>query len=208
MSDRIRLSLWFKAQTQAQLLPRLADASEVLPQETLERGVQQYAVVALDWSEPALLEEAAEEGLPVAQALEAMREFVHDDCACQIELAWMLWSYGGGAWRQTPHPLRLISLGAQFASGSVREDGDLTVDFGLDEAFLADLAPWNRETRQHLQANIVQLLVYCHKLQHQLRPFQRRLWSENESDWTEKLTRRLKLAAAEDVPGQVGSSVQ
>lgn len=207
MSDRIRLSFWFESQTRAQVLPRLADAAAVLPEEALGRGVQQYSVVALDWNEPALLEERPEGGVPLAVAIEAMREFVHEDCAGEVELAWLLWSYNSGAWRQAPHPLRLSSLGAGFAAQNVREEGDLTVDFGLDEAFLAELAPWNRETRQHLQANIVQLLVYCHKLQQQLRPMQRRLWSEGEDDWTEKLTRRLKLAAAEDTSGQ-GCSVQ
>ncbi|MGH9483958.1 MAG: hypothetical protein ACRD1F_02785 [Terriglobales bacterium] len=126
-----------------------------------------------------------------------MRELVQDDCACEVEMAWQVWTYTSGKWNQRPLPLRLISVGPKFGGGVVQEEGDLTVDFGLDEDFLAELAPWNRETRQHLQANIMQLLVYCRRLEERTRPAKRRLWSEGESDWTNKLSQRLRMASAE-----------
>lgn len=198
MSDRIRLSLWFEGQTKAQMLPRLALAAETLPQEAVERGVQQFAVTAVDWSEAPLLDERAKPGVVISDAVEAMREFAQEDCACEIEMTWSLWTYAGGKWNQSPQPLRLTSMGGQFGDASIRDEGDLIVDFGMDEAFLAELAPWNRETRQHLQANIVQLLVYSRRLEERLKPVQRRLWSEDEEgDWTEKLKQRLEMASSE-----------
>ncbi len=180
------------------MLPRLALAAETLPQEAVERGVQQFAVTAMDWNEAPLVDERAQPGVAISEALEAMREFAQDDCACEIEMMWSLWTYGGGKWNQSPQALRLTSMGAAFGDANLRDDGDLTVDFGMDEAFLAELAPWNRETRQHLQANIVQLLVYCRRLEEMLKPMQRRLWSEDEEgDWTEKLKQRLEMASSE-----------
>lgn len=161
------------------------------------RGVRQFSVVPIDWNEPAVIEERPEAGVSAEEAIEAMREFMHEDCAAEIELSWLLWTYSGGSWQQAPHQLRFTGMGPAFGGGSAREDGQISVDFGLDEAFLADLAPWNRETRQHLQANIIQLLVYAHRLQEQLHPAERRLWSDGESDWTAKLTRRLELASSE-----------
>lgn len=193
MSDHIRLSLWFASQTQAQLLPRLAHAVAALPAEALERGVRAFTVTALSFAEPPLLDERAESGLPLDDALAQMRSFLADDCACELELTWQLWIYQQNSWRQTPQPLTFSALGPAFADAA--RDGHLTVDFGLDEAFLAELAPWNDDTRRHLQANITQLLVYCHRVQQQLQPQRRRLWSETEADWTEKLMRRLDRAA-------------
>lgn len=200
MSDSIRLSLWFSTQTAAQILPHLAHVIELLPVEALERGVRSLSVTALDWSEPALLEERYEAGIPLAAALDQMREFVQADCACELELAWLLWSYDSQAepkdgddeaWLQTPHTLRCSSLGPQFADGLAGEEGHVVVDFGLDEAFLAELAPWNASTRRHLQANILQLLAFSRKVELQLRPQRRRLWSEGEADWTQRLLRRI-----------------
>lgn len=198
MSDHIRLSLWFASQTKAQILPRLARAIEVLPAEAQERGVRDFSVAALSWSEPPLLDEHADEGVPVAAAVEQMREFVTDDCACALQLGWMLWTYEQGTWTQAPRTLEFTAVGPLFADGGESE-GHLMVDFGLDEAFLAELAPWNDDTRRHLQANIIQLLVYCHRVQEALEPTRRRLWSEVEADWTQKLMRRLDSAL--DQPG-------
>ena len=200
MGDRIRFSLWFDSQTTAQILPRLAHAAEVLPIEALERGVRQFRVAALKWSEPALVEERATEGVTVADALEQMRPFVHDDCACELELQWMLWRYNGSQWEQAPHTVQITSAGPRFGENP-GDDAHVSVDFGLDEPFLAEAAPWNADTRRHLQANILQLLAYCHKAQQQMRPRMRRLWTDENADWTEKLVRRLHDAAEEEPPG-------
>lgn len=194
MSDHIRLSLWFASQTKAQILPRLARAVEALPAEARERGVREFSVTALNWGEPPVLDERADEGVVVAEAIDQMREFVSDDCACELQLSWLLWSFQTGEWKQTPQTLVFSAIGPMFGDAAETE-GHLTVDFGLDEAFLAELAPWNGDTRQHLQANIMQLLVYCHRVQEALQPVRRRLWSEGEADWTQKLMRRLDSAA-------------
>ncbi|HUX67426.1 MAG TPA: hypothetical protein VMV31_08045 [Terriglobales bacterium] len=192
------MSLWFSTQTAAQILPHLAQVVELLPAEALQRGVRSLSVTALDWSEPALLEERYHTGIPLPAALEPMRPLVQADCACELELAWLLWGYhpdgAAGAdegWRQTPHTLRCSSLGPLFGDGLAAQEGHVVVDFGLDEAFLAELAPWNASTRRHLQANILQLLAFSRKVELQLRPQRRRLWSEGEADWTQRLLRRI-----------------
>lgn len=196
MSDSIRLSLWFSTQATAQIVPHLAHVAELLPAEALERGVRALSVTALDWSEPALLDERFDAGIALAAALEQLRPLVHDDCACELELAWLLWRYhpdrpAPDDWEQVPHPLHCTSLGPHFGDGLAAEDGHVIVDFGLDEAFLAERAPWNASTRRHLEANILQLLAFSRKAELQLRPQRRRLWSEGEADWTQRLLRRI-----------------
>ncbi|MGH9393886.1 MAG: hypothetical protein ACRD1E_06925, partial [Terriglobales bacterium] len=182
MSDHIRLSFWFSAQPATQVLPRLAQAAEQLPAEAQQRGVRLLSVVAFDWQQAALLEEEYETGIAFEAALEAMREFLQPDCACRVEMAWLLWRYQEGIWTQAPHSIQLASLGPDFGreERAIEDEGQVVVDFGLDEVFLAERAPWNVETRRHLQANILQLLAYCHKAQQQLQPKKRLLWSEDE----------------------------
>jgi|GEM_PF-1163314 len=199
MSEHIRLSLWFGTQPAVQVLPRLVQAAEQLPAEALERGVRRLSVTALEWQQAALIEEEFDEGIPLASAIAQMKEFFQPDCACQVDMTWMLWKFDREEWKQVPHRLQLASLGPSFGerAGSAQEEGHVTVDFGLDEAFLAEQAPWNVETRRHLQANILQLLAYCHKTQQKMQPQRRLLWSEDESDWTQKLMRRLAAAGTD-----------
>lgn len=176
------------------MLPRLQQAVGVLPVEAQERGVFALSVAPVAWTEPPLVDERFTEGIPLAEALEALAEFLADDCAGEVELAWLLWRYSGSNWEQVPHPVRFQVIGSRFGEAAADQDGHLLVDFGLDEVFLAELAPWGEATRKHLQANILQLLAFSHKLQAQLHPQRRKLWSDNEEDWTRKLVLRVDAA--------------
>ncbi|MGH9482660.1 MAG: hypothetical protein ACRD1L_11285 [Terriglobales bacterium] len=192
MSDHIRLSLWFPTQTAAQVLPHLQRTAETLPSEAVEGGVRELSVVALDWSQTPLFQMRYERGIPLAPAIEQMREFVQEDCACEIVLAWLLWIYGPKGWEQAPQPVRVSSLGPSFEPGLAKDEGQVVVDFGLDEVFLAELAPWDVSTRRHLQANILQLLAFTRMVEEKLRPQNRRLWSEGEENWTTRLLARIE----------------
>lgn len=176
------------------MLPRLRQAVGVLPAEAQERGVFALSVCPVNWNEPPLLEERGTEAVPLEEAVEALAEFLADDCAAELELAWLLWRYSGAGWEQVPHPVRFQIIGAEFGEDTAVQDGHLVVDFGLDEVFLAELAPWEEDTRKHLQANILQLLAFSHKLQAQLHPLRRKLWSDSEEDWTRKLVLRVDAA--------------
>lgn len=190
MSDHIRLSLWFPTQTVVQVLPHLQRTAETLPAEALERGVQELRVVALDWSQAPLIEDRFDQGVPLTAAIEQMRGFVKDDCAAELELAWLLWIHTPNGWEQAPQPVRFSSLAPRFEPGLAKEQGHVIVDFGLDELFLVEMAPWNDSTRRHLQANIVQLLAFSRLVEEKLRPSNRRLWSEGEENWAQRLLAR------------------
>ncbi|HXR98806.1 MAG TPA: hypothetical protein VN709_13275 [Terriglobales bacterium] len=198
MSDPVRFSLWFLHQPVEELLPRLAQAAAVLPAEALERGVRGIALTAVDWNQPALVEERFDTGISLDAATDLLRPFTADDCACEWQLSWSLWMFQESEWRQRPMPITFTNFGRRFADHNAVEDGDMVIDFGLDEIFLAELAPWTTSTRQHLQANILQLLAMCHKLQAALSPVRRQLWSEAEEnstlDLSERLAQRLQLS--------------
>lgn len=190
----MRFSLWFDSQEMNDLLPRLGAAAAALPPEALRRGAREWSVQAVDWDEPPLLEESAEsdqEVTTIEAAIAHLAEFAQDDCACSLEMEWMLWEYGEQGWKHAPHPVIIRSLGPSFDNGD-REDGEVVIELGADDPFVAEMAPWDANTRHHLQANILQLLAYCHAVQRRLQPVRRRLWSENEADWTARLTLRLQ----------------
>ena len=198
MTDPVRFSLWFSDHSVNELLPRLAQAAAVLPAEALERGVREVKLTAVDWNEAALVEEQFESGMALDAAIELLRPFAADDCACELRLSWSLWIYAEAEWRQRAMPITFTSFGRAFADHDAAQEGDIVIDFGLDEIFLAELAPWTASTRQHLQANILQLLAFCHKLQAALAPLRRQLWSEAEDestlDLSERLAQRLQLS--------------
>ncbi|HEY7837911.1 MAG TPA: hypothetical protein VIC54_04885 [Terriglobales bacterium] len=203
----MRFSLWFDEHTANDVLPRLRAAAEALPPEAVQRGVRQWTVQALEWSEPPLLEESAESaerasepegsmveaGATIEVAIAHLAEFAQADCACSLEMEWMLWEFGDEGWKQTPHAVICRSLGPEFGGGTAAADeGQVLIELGGDEPFVAERAPWDVSTRRRLQANILQLLALCHAVQRRLQPVRRKLWSESEADWTEKLALRLQ----------------
>lgn len=196
MSQAIRFSLWFSEHETNDVLPRLGAAAEALPPEAVQRGVREWTVQAVDWNEPPLLEESTENNQPgtsLPAALAHLAEFAQPDCTCSLELEWMLWTFGAEGWKHGPHPVVIRSFGPDFgAGGRAAEEGQVLIEFGPDEPFVAELAPWDAATRQHLQTNILQLLAFCHAVQRRLQPQRRKLWSEDENDWTTRLSLRLQ----------------
>lgn len=196
MSDRVFLSLWFRAQPAPDMLPRLARAVESLPPEVQAAGIRGLAVHPISWSEPPVLEERFPGGVPLPDAIETMREFLHEDCAFEVAMEWPLWRWSRQGWISSQDALRIAALGESFEDGAWRDQGHVYLDFGLDDAFLAESAPWGDDTRRHLEFNILRLLGLARALQDKLQPERRMLWTEGHADLTARLLTRLKEAGA------------
>lgn len=192
MSDVIHLSLWFPEHHETRILPRLAEALRLFPFSTDKPGLLALRVLPLDWTESPVLDERFPGPLPAEEVLPLVEEFVHEDYAFEFELAWDLWEWEGKGWIKGPSAVRLTALGEQFADGVAREQGHLLLDLGSDELFLAEHAPLNDETRHKVQLNIAQLLALTHRLQAEMHPSARLLWSEDDSDLAQKLIARLQ----------------
>lgn len=192
MSDAIHLSLWFPEHNETRILPRLADVLHLFPFATSKPGVQALRVLPIDWTESPVLDERFPTPLPPEEALPLVQEFVHEDFAFEFELAWDVWQWDGKEWTKGPSRVVLTAFGDQFADGVAREQGHLLFDLGNDELFLAENALLNDETRHKVQLNIAQLLALTHRLQAEMRPSARLLWSEDDSDLAQKLIARLQ----------------
>lgn len=192
MSDAIHLSLWFPSHQETQILSRLGEALRLFPASADRAGVLALRVLPIDWTESPVLDERFPGPLPFEEVLPLVEEFVHDDYAFEFEVAWDLWQWDNSRWEKQPNRVILTAFGDQFADGVAKEQGHLLFDLGSDELFLAEHAPWSDETRHKVQLNVAQLLTLTHRMQAEMRPSARLLWSEDESDLAQKLIARLQ----------------
>ena len=149
-------------------------------------------VYGIAHSEPPLLER---EFLPDAEAaviLEAAREFMQPDCACESEAFWDLWQFEG-EWKLLPAPVTLSCFGPAFEN----ELGDhLRIEFGLDALFLP--MPDIEGGLRMSQSNLKSLLHLVGDLEGALDLERRQLWSESGANFAEVLkqaigTQHIKL---------------
>ena len=73
------------------------------------------AVQPVAWSEPTMLEQRFQPGIPPEQAAGVASELLHEDYAYAFEAYWDLWSPAAGStkWVETPTLARFVAQGAQ-----------------------------------------------------------------------------------------------
>ena len=104
----------------------------VFPFSKLAKRGPALRIYAIQLVEPPLFEREFPVETDVDAMLDAMRDFLRADCACEIDTFWDLWQYDGD-WKLRPAPLTLACYGPDFES----EHGDhLRIEFGRDALFL------------------------------------------------------------------------
>jgi len=131
MADSLYLSLWFPAFEEPEILPRTVDVLRQFPFSERLPGVTYVAVQPVAWSEPTILEQRFQPGIPPEQAAGVASELLHEDYAYAFEAYWDLWSPTAGStkWVETPTLARFVAQGAQFEEGAAAETGHIQVDF-------------------------------------------------------------------------------
>jgi hypothetical protein len=141
-----------------------------------ERGPE-LRLYAIELAEPPQFEREFPPGTPPKPIIEAAAEFMHDDCACEIDTAWDLWEYQEEDWELAPSPVTLECYGAQFDN----EIGDhLRIDFGPDARFLPELEI--EGSLRMSQSNLRSLVHLVHDVERFLDLERRKLWSEGGTD--------------------------
>jgi hypothetical protein len=142
-------------------------------------------VYAIAHSEPPLLEREFLPDAEPAAILEAAREFMQPDCACEIDTFWDLWQYGG-EWKLLPAPVMLACFGRAFEN----ELGDhLRIEFGPDALFLP--MPDIEGGLRMSQSNLKSLLHLVGDLERALHLERRQVWSESGANFAEVLNQAL-----------------
>ena len=150
---------------------------ELFPLSRLAARGPELRVYAIEPAEPPQFER----DFPVFQdvqetivdVLAAAREFMQEDCACEIDAAWDLWQFDRD-WRLAPARVTLTCFGPEFDN----EIGEqLRIEFGPDSRYLPD--PEVDGSTHMSQSNLKSLIHLVHEIEITLDLERRQLWSES-----------------------------
>ena len=158
---------------------------KLFPFSRLATQASTFKILAVDYSEPIVLEVPLPAPVQIEDVLTAAQEFQHADASCQLETWWDLWQFEAD-WKLTPCRVTLCCFGPEFQ----REGGEhLSIEFGIDANFLPQ--PELPNSVRMIQSNIRSLLKLVHDLDDALPVETRQLWSESGENFSEKLHQAL-----------------
>jgi hypothetical protein len=194
MGDSLYLSLWFPSFEEAEILPRTVSVLRQIPFSSARDGVTYSAIQPVSWSEPTILERRYRPGVAPEEAVAAVAEFLHDDCAYIFEAYWDLWAPPEGAekWVLEPSLVRLTAHGTEFEERAAEETGHIQIDFGLDTSFLHEEVELTSKAEQNVKSNVHKLVEFTANVEKNAGATGRLLWSESEENLAQKLIARLQ----------------
>ena len=194
MPDSLYLSLWFSSFELDEMLPRTLAVLRQFPFSAERPGVGYLAVHPVSWSEPTIIEQRFRPGLPPEQAVLFAADLLHEDYAYLFEAWWDLWVFDSARreWSQQPSLTKFLVHAADFDEGVCQQDGHILVDFGLDPLFLAGEEQLTGEAESRVRANVHKLVEFASRAEKASGATGRRLWSESEENFAQKLVARLQ----------------
>jgi hypothetical protein len=183
MPDRLFFSCWLRPGASARsfdrekLLRQFAKMLGKFPLSMLAARGPSVRIQAIERAEPPLIERdlpvSGDRAETVDEILAAAREFMQQDCMCEVDAAWDLWQFAG-EWKLSPAGVTLACFGPDFEN----EIGDhLRIELGLDSYFLPD--PEIPGSLRMGQSNLKSLLHLVHEMEGALDLERRQLWSES-----------------------------
>jgi hypothetical protein len=182
--DRLYFSCRLRAGG-AQILDQFGKMLGVFPFSKLAKRGPALRIYALQLVEPPVFEREFPVETAADEMVDAMRDFLHRDCACEIDTFWDLWQYDAD-WRLRPAPLTLACYGGEFET---EHGDDLRIEFGLDALFLP-IAGVEGSLRMG-QSNLQSLLHLVRDLERVLDIESRQVWSESGANFAEVLRTAL-----------------
>jgi len=189
MADQLYLSYWLRNHTELTMLRHYEKLLKLFPFSRLAQHPSTFKILAIDYSEPPVLEIPYPPPLSIEDVLAAAKDFQNADTCYRLETWWDLWQFEK-QWELAPSRVALCCFAPQFD----RENGEhLAVEFGIDAHFLPQ--PELPNSMRMIQSNIQSLLKLVHDLDDALPVETRRLWSESGDNFSDKL--HQALAASE-----------
>ncbi len=179
--DRLYFSCWVKDRRTQPVLHQYQKMLELFPLSKLAKRGPVLRVYALEHTEPPLCELEFPVAPDMGAIVDAAREFMLADCACEIDAAWDLWDYEG-EWKLAPVQVMLACYGPEFDN----EVGDhLRIEFGPDARFLPSAGV--EGSLRMGESNLKSLLRLTGELESGLEVERRQLWSESGANFADVL---------------------
>jgi len=211
MADQLYLSYWLRNFTEPTMLRHYEKLLRLFPFSRLAKQASTFKVIAVDYSEPVVLEVPYSPPVPIDDILAVAKDFQNADSCYRLETWWDLWHFTGD-WKLEPTRVALCCIGPEFdqgASGYHPEERSsviefpgsndtagncsLEIEFGIDANFLPQ--PELPDSPRVIQFNIKSLLKLVHDLDDALPAETRMLWSESGENFSEKLHQALLTAS-------------
>jgi hypothetical protein len=194
MADPLYLSLWFPNLQLDDALPRALAVMRQFPFSAQFPGVSYVAIQPVSWSEPSILEQRYNPGIPPERAVLVAADLLHEDYAYLFEASWDLWfpSEDGQESTQRPSLVKFIVHGPEFDEGVYELEGHIKIEFGLDSPFLQEEVEMTSEAEGRVKSNVKKLVDFTNNLEKNSGANARLLWSESEENFAQKLIARLQ----------------
>jgi len=174
----------------------------LFPFSRLAQQPSTFKVLAVDYSEPVVVEIPYPPPVPVDAILAAAKDFQNPDSCYRLETWWDLWHFTD-QWKLEPTRVALCCFGPEFDQGNAgihpaqpavtefpgAANCALEIEFGIDANFLPQ--PELPDSPRVIQFNIKSLLKLVHDLDDALPVETRLLWSESGENFSEKLHQAL-----------------
>jgi hypothetical protein len=174
-------SLWLRDFDSQNMLGYFEKSLCLFPFSRLRPGISVIRIYALEYAEPALLEEAFTEETDVETVMAVCREFESRDCVYSVDGWWELWRYDR-EWQLTPVRATLSCFGPEFDN----DLGDhLRLELGPESDFLpVSGAP---EAQRKVQSNLAGIVRLAHDLEETMPVERRSLWSDSGENFADRL---------------------
>jgi hypothetical protein len=217
MANQAYLSIWLKEFREENMLEQFRDFLGTVPFSEKQPGFTHLEIRAVDSTETPVYEQDLRSfPLDADGIIELAKDYVHDDCSCDVRSHWDLWVFEGEPLtsQKLPQALSLLCNGEAYDDGFWKDNGHLEVSFGFEHLFtghggvlgirqIARPAPQNQEERDFLEsmAKPANLLLYQEKTRENIKALfdwvqriekaatveRARLWSEGEDNFEARL---------------------
>jgi hypothetical protein len=191
VTDQLSLSIWLDRNGRVNRLGVFEKLLRLFPFSQREQPPSMVSVLAVDLTEPALLERPLNGAADASEIIEILNEYQGEDIAYEYESWWDLWIFDGD-WKLAPTRILLSCFGPEFDNGTGEEatrQEDLRIDFGVDAHYLPNLDILG--SGKLIESNIKSLLRLVHELDSALPVEKRLLQTESGENFADRLTQVL-----------------
>jgi hypothetical protein len=189
MANYAYLNLWLRDFCIESGLAHLEKLLGLFPASPLRPGFR-LVVRSLDQAQSPSLE--ADLLASPADIRAAASEYLHEDTVYEVTAHWNLWLLSEeDEWQEGPSPVEVLLYGQEFDAERFREAGHLQLKLSHEHLYIVPPKRSPQDYLRYVRENARRLFTFLHKVEGSLPLAERRLWSEGEPAFAERLEEKL-----------------